>query len=153
MISATIPLRVVSEANERGHWSKKAKRAKVQRMTVGLVVGGHVAHHGKPSLPCTVVLTRVAPSSGLDTDNLARSLKAVRDAVADAIGIDDRDPRVAWLYAQRRGKPKEWAVEIRIEPRVDECGQVFQRLADGAEVVCVLPTGHACAHAWSWRAG
>jgi len=36
--------------------------------------------------------------------------------VADALGIDDRDPRVDWRYAQRRGAAKEYAVEIRIEP-------------------------------------
>jgi hypothetical protein len=27
---------------------------------------------------------------------------------------DDRDPRVAWAYGQRKGVPKEYAVEITI---------------------------------------
>lgn len=63
----------------------------------------------RPALPCTVLLERIAPSIGLDDDNLAGSLKAVRDAIAEWLGLDDRDPRVAWKYAQRRGA---WAVEV-----------------------------------------
>jgi hypothetical protein len=34
--------------------------------------------------------------------------------VADWLGIDDRDKRVKWLYAQRRGKPKEYAAEVEV---------------------------------------
>jgi hypothetical protein len=34
--------------------------------------------------------------------------------VADALGIDDRDPRVTWRYDQRRGKRGQYAVEITI---------------------------------------
>jgi len=37
--------------------------------------------------------------------------------IADALGIDDRDPRVSWRYAQRRGEPKVYAVEVSIETR------------------------------------
>lgn len=65
----------------------------------------------RPALPCTVLLVRVAPSDGLDSDNLQGSLKACRDGVADWLGVDDRDPRVAWRYDQRRGP---WAVEVEI---------------------------------------
>jgi hypothetical protein len=64
-------------------------------------------------LPLVVTLTRVAPSNGLDGDNLQGSLKACRDGVADWLGVDDRDPRVTWLYEQRRGK--EWSVEVHVE--------------------------------------
>jgi hypothetical protein len=59
-----------------------------------------------------VTLTRVAPSNGLDGDNLQGSLKACRDGVADWLKVDDRDPRVTWLYEQRRGK--EWTVEVHV---------------------------------------
>ena len=37
--------------------------------------------------------------------------------IADALGIDDRDPRVSWRYSQKRGKPKEYLVEVSIEAR------------------------------------
>jgi len=47
----------------------------------------------------------------LDGDNLAGALKAVRDGVADALGIDDRNPRVTWLVDQRRG-PAGVVIEV-----------------------------------------
>lgn len=59
-------------------------------------------------------MTRVAPSKGLDFDNLVSSAKACRDGIADALGVDDADARVTWHYAQRRGKPREYAVEVRV---------------------------------------
>lgn len=52
----------------------------------------------------------------LDDDGNVTSLKAVRDGVADALGMkSDRDPRVTWRYAQRKGAVREYAVEIKIE--------------------------------------
>jgi hypothetical protein len=65
----------------------------------------------KPALPCTVTMTRVAPSNGLDSDNLSGSMKAIRDAVAEWLGVDDRDARIEWKCAQRRGP---WSVELEI---------------------------------------
>lgn len=65
-------------------------------------------------LPCTVTLVRVAPSNGLDGDNLQGALKACRDGVADWLGVDDRDPAVTWQYRQRRSKAGEWVVEVHI---------------------------------------
>lgn len=84
---------------------------------MGLVVGSFLAGAGFTLLEHSAVrvtLTRLAPSSGLDDDNLRGALKAVRDGVADALRIDDRDPRVTWEYEQRRSQPRQWAVEIRI---------------------------------------
>lgn len=52
----------------------------------------------------------------LDDDNLAGSAKSLRDGIADRLQIDDRDPRVQWKYAQRKGEPKQYAVEIEINP-------------------------------------
>ena len=66
------------------------------------------------ALPVRVTLTRVAPLA-LDGDNAQASLKATRDGVADALGIDDRTPLVQWVYLQRRGKVREYAVEVVIE--------------------------------------
>jgi len=73
----------------------------------------------------TVVITRVAPSAGLDEhDALAASAKQVTDAVADALGLaSDRDPRVAWRYAAERGP---WGVVVEVVERreCEACGQV-----------------------------
>lgn len=102
----TIPMRTVSESNGREHWASKAKRVKQQRTASHLVTRQLLC-----PMPIEVTLTRVAPRA-LDDDNLRGCLKAVRDGVADAFGVNDNDPRVVWVYAQRRGKPREYAVEI-----------------------------------------
>jgi hypothetical protein len=64
-------------------------------------------------MPCSITLTRIAPRR-LDSDNLARSLKAVRDGIADAIGVDDGDPRLEWRYAQEQGAVREYAVRVEV---------------------------------------
>ncbi len=112
-MTVTIPLRTVSESNARDHWAARAKRTRAARHVVGFTVGAGVrAASLEP--PCRVWLTRIAPSSGLDDDNLRGALKACRDGVADALGLRDNDPRIEWCYAQRRGAKGQWAVEISI---------------------------------------
>jgi hypothetical protein len=108
-----IEVKTVSEANRASHehWRARQKRARLQRGVSALVCR---AAQLKPELPCTLRLTRVSPSSGLDSDNLPTSCKHVRDGIADALGINDRDPRVTWTYAQRRGEPKRYAVEVEV---------------------------------------
>jgi hypothetical protein len=108
-------MRLQSTANLREHHMVKAKRTKKQRGCAKMVVGSVV--RGIPwteSAYLLVTITRVAPRE-LDDDNLATACKATRDGIADALGINDRDPRVKWQYAQAKGQPKEYAVNIRIE--------------------------------------
>jgi hypothetical protein len=119
VISVTLPLRTVSVMNFREHWRPRAKRAQGQRKVAAWHLGGAgvrrlEAYYGEPG--ALVTLTRIAPRA-LDGDNLQSALKAVRDGVADALGIDDRDPRVTWTYAQEKGKPKHYAVRIEIRER------------------------------------
>lgn len=112
MISLTLPVRTVSEPNVRQHHFVKAKRTKAQRNVVLLACRPKLRAH---PLPAVVTLVRISPGT-LDGDNLQGALKGVRDSVTQALGLlDDRDPRIAWRYEQRRGKPKEFAIEIRIE--------------------------------------
>lgn len=112
-VTVSIPIRTVSETNMREHHMARHRRRKGQRQTAGLVLLGALRAEGVKA-PCGVLLTRVAPSGGLDGDNLVSSLKAVRDGVADALGLDDADPRITWAYEQRRGKRGEYAVIIRV---------------------------------------
>lgn len=109
MLVIEVPITTVSEANRREHWGAKARRVRHQRTVTRwccratpdfaairdwVRAGGHA----------TVVLTRLAPRS-LDTDNLAGALKAVRDAVADELGLpNDRDPRIEWRVMQIHGR-------------------------------------------------
>lgn len=118
-IELTLPVKLVSEANSHTHWRNRQMRAKGHRSTarnVLLTVFPASPMWGEVANGCSlrVTLTRIAPRS-LDCDNLAGSGKHVRDGVADALGIDDRDPRVKWLYAQRKGKPNEYACHVLIE--------------------------------------
>lgn len=119
-VRVTLPMRTVSENNAREHWRARAARRKAQRATVALAVRVHLGIC-RVVPPCVVTLTRISPSAGLDSDNLQGSQKAVRDAVADALAVNDNDSRVEWRYAQRRGKKTEvglalgYGVEIRIE--------------------------------------
>jgi hypothetical protein len=71
----------------------------------------------------TVTMARVAPRE-LDDDNLRGALKAVRDGIADAFGVNDRDPRVTWVYGQRRGStPRTYAVQVDIERAEPEAAE------------------------------
>jgi len=65
----------------------------------------------RPALPCTVLMTRIAPRK-LDDDNLRGAFKAVRDQVAAWLGVDDADPRVTWAYAQERGAVREYKARL-----------------------------------------
>jgi hypothetical protein len=101
-----IPLRTSGGLNNREHFAVRANRVRKEREAVALVL----KTAQKPQLPCSVLLTRVAPSNGLDDDNLAGSLKSVRDEVARWLGVDDRDRvQVRYRYAQRRGP---WGVTV-----------------------------------------
>lgn len=116
-MSVTVPipgLRLVSEANAHEHWRNRARRAKAQRNLVTLVLRGTVARDMMLVAPLTVTITRIAPSRGLDSDNLVGSAKHVRDAVAAILGVDDRDERVSWHVEQASGP---YGVLVAIESK------------------------------------
>lgn len=104
-----VPLRTVSALNAREMWQARASRVKKERKTVAWSLVGQQ----KPAVPCSIRLTRVSPGNGTDDDNLPGALKAVRDQIAEWLGIDDRHRNVVrYHYAQRRGAKGEWGVEI-----------------------------------------
>lgn len=104
-LAISMPLRLGNGLNDRGHWRSKARRVKCEREAVAwaLILKTRLAP------PLVVTITRIAPSVGLDSDNLAGSCKGCRDEIAHWLGIDDADERVHYRYAQRRGP---WGVEI-----------------------------------------
>jgi hypothetical protein len=105
----TIPIRLMSEANRREHWAAKARRTKDQRAHVTLMLRTTIARID-PADVHVVSITRVAPRM-LDDDNATRSAKAVRDAIAEWLGVNDGDRRILWRVSQERGP---YAVTIRI---------------------------------------
>ena len=102
----TVPLKTVPGLNARELWQVRASRVKKERKAVAWSLVGQK----HPPIPCSVLLTRVAPSGGVDDDNLPGALKGVRDQIAEWLGIDDRHSKqVRYVYAQKRGP---WGVTI-----------------------------------------
>ncbi len=126
-------LLLTSEANSRGHtkYGKADRTAKARAATAKALRGVAL-----PPLPLRVCVTRIAPKA-LDSDNIHGSgAKAVRDEVADALGLpSDRDPRVTWRVAQACGPA---GVRITLTP-VDGRGRVETQ--DAADVVTMHITG------------
>ena len=114
VLSVEIPIKTVSELNRREHWASRARRVKAQRAATMLAlrccrVQPREEYLG--AMTIRVLLVRVGPRR-LDGDNLQGALKAVRDAVAEWIGIDDGDPIYEWIYAQETGKPASVRIHI-----------------------------------------
>lgn len=109
-----VPIRVVSEANQRCHWSVRHRRFKQQAQAVW---GVWMAERPKvPPGRLRITLTRVGPRK-LDSDNLAGAFKGVRDQLAALIGVDDGSDRIVWGYEQEAIGKRQYAARIRIEPR------------------------------------
>ena len=107
----TVLIRTGNGLNAREHWRTRAKRVKSERNEVWACL--RQASSIKPfdiQLPVAVKITRLGPSNGLDTDNLAGACKAVRDEIAAWLGVNDNDKRVQWHYSQRRCST--WSIEI-----------------------------------------
>jgi hypothetical protein len=111
MITVLLPIKLQSVANLRLHWSAKARLAKAHRSRARVALQADATN--PPSTPLAVVLTRIAPRR-LDSDNLASAFKAVRDGVADWLGVDDGHPDIEWRYEQRTGGAKVYAIEIEV---------------------------------------
>lgn len=114
-ISWELPLKTVSEANSSEHWTKKAKRHRMQAFFVRISFNNLKS---PISLPCCVKMTRLG-GRGLDAhDGLPMSLKWVSDAIADQLipglrpGMADGDPRITWEYAQEKAKKPGVRIEI-----------------------------------------
>jgi hypothetical protein len=110
MIKIELPIRVISTANAREHWAVKAKRNREHRSAAYYATQGALR---KEMLAGNVrgTLTRIGKRR-LDDDNLAGAFKAIRDGVADGLGLDDGDPRIEWRYAQEIGR--EYGIRIEI---------------------------------------
>ena len=105
----TIPLRTTTGAgNSREHHHAKARRTVRERQAV---VAAWPRELGV-QLPLLVKLARVSPGKA-DPDNAIAGMKAVQDAIARQLGVDDGDARwVTWEYLPpRRGA---WAVEVEL---------------------------------------
>lgn len=114
-IEFIIPVRTVSEANAHTHWRQRQKRAKEQRQAAFVLATttdlNPMLVEQSPAV--RVTMTRLAPRK-LDSDNLAGSMKHVRDGIADFFCVDDGSEKYDWQYGQE--KSKEYGVRVVITP-------------------------------------
>jgi hypothetical protein len=106
MIQVSIPLKIVSEANIREHWTKSHKRRKSQKQIVRAVLSSHKI---PTTLPVTITMIRKGKKN-LDSDNLQTAFKYIRDAISEHFfpmkkpGHADDHPLFTWVYAQEISK-------------------------------------------------
>ncbi len=111
-VELAIPVRVVSEANQRDHWAVRKRRFDAQKMALAGVLAGI----SLPPLPVAVMWTKLG-GRNLDTDNLAGSFKALRDHLADHYRVDDAaGSGIAWGYDQIPGGKHGVRVLIAVMP-------------------------------------
>lgn len=111
-MKAIIPMRTVPGMNTREHPMGRHRRVKREKRDTLLCLTQANGGNPRPPPPYSVRLTRIAPRGTMDDDNLQSALKAVRDAVAQWLKVDDGDQdRVRFEYDQRRGA---WAVEVEL---------------------------------------
>lgn len=115
-VTLEIPgLRVRSEANERGHWSRRHARFHEQRTAVALALAG-VSSADRDALRSAerveVRFTRIAPRK-CDPDNALGGFKAVLDEVARWLRIDDGSGRI--LLELPRQEKGGYGVVIELE--------------------------------------
>jgi hypothetical protein len=111
-----VPIRLQSEGNKIEHWRVKYSRRKKIKEAIRF----HIFRtQVKP--PCHVILTRIAPRSLDEEDNLRMSLKCPKDCVADILipglqpGRADESKEITWDFKQEKGKPKEYGLKIELE--------------------------------------
>lgn len=113
-----LPIRAVSELNQRESWPAKHKRKKVQQDIVTIAWRGHKVGKYIFDAPYHIRFTRIG-SRKLDPDAVAASMKHVQDAVCRELGIDDgRDDLITFEYAQEPLGKREYAVRIEIRGSV-----------------------------------
>jgi hypothetical protein len=109
----TIPIKTTSAANLREHWRAKARRHRAEKAATSLaLLSGAQELRGVGSVT-SVTFTRLGVRL-LDSDNLAGGFKAIRDEVADFLGVSDGpETGIAWLYEQERAKEYSARVTVR----------------------------------------
>lgn len=177
-LSITIPLRIESVGNKREHWGTKATRTAEHRRLGRVLVLAHLPRRytevwngqhfrtvaksapRKPEslretigdwTPSTVTFTRIGPAE-LDDDNVVIGCKAVRDGVAQALGVDDRPPLFIAKYAQQvrrfpKGTPPECKYGLRIDIETTGAGYPLEVLAhrvNAAELAALANVGRHC---------
>lgn len=113
-LEMTLPIKTVSEMNNRDHNLRRHSRFKKQAEELAvwwICLPMPPVHKLQYYFPLTITFTRMSRNT-LDDDNLRSSLKGIRDQIAKLAGADDGSDKFVWKYEQAKGKP---GIMIRIE--------------------------------------
>lgn len=108
----TLPLRVSTKSNQRGHWAKHSKATKLERLLTCAAVN-NAGLVRTPTERVVAVFTRYAPRTLDRWDNLPNAFKGCIDGLAESFGIDDRSP--LYEFSFRQVKAKDYWITIEIE--------------------------------------
>ena len=116
MIEFTLPIKTVNPTNSRQHWRIVHKRGMIEKRAAWTAVLSAIGQpFTRPQMPAVVTFTRIGAGSMDEDDNLRASMKHLKDGIALAFGIDDKDKRITWQYAQENAKRGVYGVRIKIE--------------------------------------
>lgn len=111
-----LPFVTASRANDHrsNHWAARARTSAAHRMGTQLALAKLRTHLRRQLEPSGLVVrvVRIAPRRLDSHDNVGMALKAVCDGVADALGVNDRDPRLVLQPDQEQGSPPRVRVEF-----------------------------------------
>ena len=107
-------LKLVSRSNAREYWRARYNRDQAEAAQVRLAWTGVNLRDWQPPLPIIITMLRMG-GRPMDDDNLAGAFKAVRDALAALLGVDDGNPGVAWKCRQTASA--EPGVRVTIRPK------------------------------------
>jgi hypothetical protein len=145
-LTTWLPILTPSSANLREHRAVRAARVKRERAGAYLRLSG--AHFrgvldevrdllGAGKHLAVIRLTRQG-GQRLDRDNLEASFKAVQDGIAERMGFDDGDARLAWFKYQCPGTDVRpgTLIEVRVvkRPRRALALAAAQRIYEAARI-------------------
>jgi len=116
LFALELPIYTKCEANARAHHMAKHRMLGDLRPTVEMAIRANANKaHFKPTFPCVVRMTRLAPKANrLDSgDNLSSALKRARDGIADWLRVDDRHERLV-SYVCEQEDAHSFGVRIEI---------------------------------------
>lgn len=114
-----VGIRLESEANLSGHWTKKNRRKRGCHRAVSELLGKHLAilvpfaEHYHAGGAVKVKMIRLGGNK-LDTGNLWNAVKGLEDAIAFMIGANDGDPRWVAEPGQETGGDRV-GVKVQLE--------------------------------------
>lgn len=111
--SFEIPIKVESLNVKMGRpWQWTSRERKNHRWLGKTLTNQNMFQQERGLGSFKVTLTRIGKRM-IDDDNCAGAFKAIRDGIAEALGINDGSNRLTWIYRQE--KSKQYSVRVEIE--------------------------------------